>query len=95
MVGRWGTLWKALQVSINKATQAVIVCCRLHNFIIEESGSAGILQNELSDVLVDFMGVNLQVEYTNMQSRRRDKEDSNFCDVFIEQIEEFGLKRSS
>jgi DDE superfamily endonuclease len=35
LVARWGVLWRPLRVPIDKAGIIVIVCMKLHNFIIE------------------------------------------------------------
>jgi hypothetical protein len=36
VVGRFGVLWSPMKCSIVKAARIVVVCCKLHNFIIEE-----------------------------------------------------------
>lgn len=59
LVGRWGILWKTLRVSLGKASQVCLVCCKLHNFIIEETNCAAVPNNEPSDVGGAQMEVNL------------------------------------
>ena len=39
LVGRWGVLWRPLRLRVAKAAQVSLVCCKLHNFIVENSGT--------------------------------------------------------
>ena len=36
LVNRWGILWKPLRCDLARASVVVGVCCKLHNFIIDE-----------------------------------------------------------
>jgi hypothetical protein len=36
IVGRFGVLWSPMRCTLVKAARIVVVCCKLHNFIIEE-----------------------------------------------------------
>lgn len=38
IVARWGILWSPLRCSLKKATKIIIVCCKLHNFLIDRNG---------------------------------------------------------
>jgi DDE superfamily endonuclease len=41
IVSCWGILWSPLRCSLRRATRIVVVCAKLHNFIIEELYSRG------------------------------------------------------
>lgn len=43
LVARWGVLWRPPCCSIEKNAEVVIVCCKLHNFIIERRGGIEVL----------------------------------------------------
>lgn len=36
LVNSWGALWRSISVPVDKATQIFTVCCKIHNFIIDE-----------------------------------------------------------
>jgi DDE superfamily endonuclease len=38
LVGRWGILWRPMRLRVAKASQVALVCCKLHNFIIDHNG---------------------------------------------------------
>jgi len=51
LVRRWGVLWRPLRVIVKKASQVVIVCCKLHYFIIEETNSTAVPASEPDDIV--------------------------------------------
>jgi hypothetical protein len=36
IVSRWGILWSPFRCSLEKSTKIIIVCTKLHNFILDE-----------------------------------------------------------
>ena len=39
LVARWGVLWRPLRLSVAKASCVALVCCKLHNFILQNAGN--------------------------------------------------------
>lgn len=37
LVGRWGIFWSAIKYPLEKVTLIIMVCCKLHNFIIDNA----------------------------------------------------------
>jgi hypothetical protein len=42
VVARWGILWSPLRCSLSKASKIIVVCCKLHNYIIDQRDKTGI-----------------------------------------------------
>jgi hypothetical protein len=42
VVARWGIIWSPLHSSLAKVSKIIVVCCKLHNFIIDQRGKGGI-----------------------------------------------------
>lgn len=38
LVPRWDVLWRPLSCTLHQNTQVVVVCCKLHNFIMDNNG---------------------------------------------------------
>lgn len=94
LVGRWGILWRSLRVSVDKASQIALVCCKLHNFIIERTQSCNMASNDPSDVTGHEMEVHLQDECVpDEQGRRRDLERSDLRELLTNNLKEMGMKR--
>lgn len=93
LVGRWGILWRKLRLPLKKATQVVVVCCKLHNFIIDMTNSASIPNNEPGDVDGVTMEVLTQDECVAVDRRRRDLEQSVTRQLFTEEILALGATR--
>jgi DDE superfamily endonuclease len=108
LVARWGVLWRPLRVPINKSTRVVIVCMKLHNYIIEFR--QGITSDSTSNLdflepsEIDNVGhaepanknINLQDEHDTdvlLHKRRRDKEECVVRSEFTKMIGDLGLSR--
>jgi hypothetical protein len=108
LVARWGVLWRPLRVPIGKAGLAVIVCMKLHNYIIERAESsrqhaaAGLTIPEPSTLDVRShsdkpdMSVHLQNNLDTdelMHRKRRDLEASEMRTAFTQAINDAGYER--
>jgi hypothetical protein len=40
LVNRWGILWQPMRCDLRKVPRVVLVCMKLHNFIIDQGNSA-------------------------------------------------------
>jgi len=99
LVGRWGIFWRPLRVPINRMGTIVILCCKLHNFIINE-GFLNIYQpthiDERHHEDEPDTSVHLQGDCDGEGSVRRRRRDLDTCpirDSFTAEIEELELRR--
>jgi hypothetical protein len=108
LVARWGVLWRSLRVPIDKAGIIVIVCMKLHNFIIEtfelslvQAGSALCVPDPSG---IDNVGhrdaADMIVHLQNgldtddvLHRRRRDLEVSVLREEFTRMIDDDGIVR--
>jgi hypothetical protein len=108
LVARWVVLWRHLRVPIGKAGQAVFVCMKLYNYIIERAESslqnlaAGLKIPEPStlDVRGRSDGPDMSVHLQNnldtdesMDRIRRDLEASEMRIAFSQAIKDAGYER--
>jgi DDE superfamily endonuclease len=108
LVARWGILWRPLRVNIDKSARIVVVCMKLHNYILESC--EGLPLDSASNSLVpepsgiDDLGhldpadreIHLQDEHDTderQHKRRRDKENCIVRSKNTERIEDLGIVR--
>jgi len=99
-VARWGILWRPLRLRLAKSAQVIAVCCKLHNFIIDNSNNLDVpghsgIDNESRNDQVD-LNVHLQDQcdtYLDDHRRRRDLEHSDIRFALTENIRAQGLRR--
>jgi DDE superfamily endonuclease len=53
VVARWGILWSPLRCSLAKASKIFVLCCKLHNYIIDQRFKAEITAGGPSVPAVD------------------------------------------
>jgi hypothetical protein len=82
LVGRWGVLRRPLRTTIDKAAQIVLVCMKLHNFIVE-ADSADMPLPSAVDIFSHTVTPDYEVHEQNqldtndsLHRRRRDFEGS-------------------
>jgi DDE superfamily endonuclease len=82
LIGRWGVFWRPLRTTIDKAAQILLVCTKLHNFIVE-TDSADVPRPSPVDTCSHTMSPDYEVHEkdqldTNdsLHRRRRDLEGS-------------------
>jgi DDE superfamily endonuclease len=99
LVGRWGIFWRPIRGSVQKASRVVVVCMKLHNFIISQ-GSIAVpdvyeedneQHRDAPDRAVHFQdGVDTD---DVMHRRRRDLESSFLRDILTQELKDRGLRR--
>jgi DDE superfamily endonuclease len=68
LVGRWGIFWRPLRLTVDKAGQVVLLCIKLHNYIIQKA------QESDCDTSAREYSV---PDHSNMDDRgHRDQEDT-------------------
>jgi hypothetical protein len=108
LVARWGLILRPLRVPIDKSAQDVVVCMKLHNFIIEcceKLHSDSTSSSEVPEPRgVDYFGntdpagmeIHLQDDLDTDESlhkRRRDREQCVVRSHFTQLIEDLGVAR--
>lgn len=100
LIGRWGVFWRQLRCSLNKNCKIVIVCCKLHNFIIEKGESLCVPPPSQFDVQLHSDNPEYEVHLQdrcdtelNIHRRRRDLESSTIRDELTNMIHHLGLRR--
>jgi DDE superfamily endonuclease len=99
MVGRWGIFWRHIRGTVQKASRVVVVCMKLHNFIIGQ-GSIAVpdffeedneQHRDAPDRSVHFQD---DVDTDDiMHRRRRDLESSSLRDIMTQELKDMGLRR--
>ncbi len=100
LVARWGVFWRPLKVPLVKVSSVVLLCCKLHNYIIDSSGSLEVpspthLDERHHDEPSDC-SVYLQDECDEeemMHRRRRDLENCNVRNFYTRVIKYRQLRR--
>jgi len=96
LVARWGVLWRPLRLSVAKSSRVALVCCKLHNFILQNAEHVSTPYLLASDVAGGRGEIHLQDQCDASQGlhrRRRDLEQSSMRHVFTRDIEELGIAR--
>jgi DDE superfamily endonuclease len=99
LIGRWGIFWRPLRTTVDKAAQIVLVCMKLHNFIVDD----GNIDIPLPGV-IDFGSHTQSPDYRvheqdqadandALHRRRRDLEASELRSYQTEEIDDLGLSR--
>jgi len=99
LVARWGVLWRPLRVPIHRMGLIVILCCKLHNYIINQ-GIINIYNpthlDERCHVDEADTTVHLQGDCdrdSSLRRRRRYLEPCPVRDRFTNEIEDLHLRR--
>jgi type II secretory pathway component PulM len=101
LIGRWGLFWRPLQTNIDKAAQIVLVCMKLHNFIME-TDSTDVPRPSAVDTCSHTVSPHYEVHEqdqsdTNdsLHRRRRDLKGSEQRIVLTPVVGDLGLARPS
>lgn len=100
LVARWGIFWRPLRVRLSKAAKIVAVCCKLHNFILDNTNTITVpnpsgLDNSCNNEPID-QDIHLQDTcHTEPEDgdRCRYREESDIRAEMTEAIREEGLQR--
>jgi hypothetical protein len=102
VVARWGILWSPLRCSRAKASKILVVCCKLHNYIIDQQDKAGITagvpsvpavepdnhtQGQAQVFVQDVLHLDLEA------SRHVRQRPCELRDSIVNQMRDLGLKR--
>jgi len=99
LVARWGIFWRPMRVRLFKASRIVMVCCKLHNFIIDNSQTVTVprqppLQEDPNNPIDQDIHLqdtcDTEIEY---HDRRRDIEISVIRSALTKSIKDKGLER--
>lgn len=100
LVARWGIFWRPMRIRISKSAKVVAVCCKLHNFIIDNSDTTAVpqpsgLDNSTNNEPVD---TDLHLQDTcdteeQDHDGKRSLGSSAIRDEFTEAIRAEGLER--
>jgi hypothetical protein len=96
LVGRWGILWRPIRLRVAKASQVVLVCCKLQNFIIDHNGRGTLPFILSSDTGGELREIHLQDDCDSSEEihrRRRDLELSSLWESFTEDTNALGFVR--
>lgn len=95
LIGRWGLFWRSLKCTLAKDTIIVVDCCKLHNFIIDNTESLYVLHPSYANIKQQ-----LKVAYRHVylledcdlndvpQHRRRDLKLSQISAEFQQKLQQ-------
>jgi hypothetical protein len=99
LVGRWGVFWRPLRTTVDKAGQIVLLCMKLHNFVLD-SGDMGIPAPCAADTSGHTHDPDYEVHEQDqadtqeaLHRRRRDIESSALRAELTAEIKDLGLVR--
>jgi hypothetical protein len=100
IINRFGVLWTALRCSVMKSTLTIIVCCKLHNFIMDSENhqwATKILSddpdNHISGRPVVYLQDELHKDVERVRGRHIDREITDLRQNIAEALTELGYKR--
>lgn len=94
IVGRWEIIWRPLLFHVEKESKIVLVCLKIHNFIIDFTKSTDAPRNELADVNGYIMEINTQDEFVeDAQGRRKFLVSRKLLEQLTTKVREIGMTR--
>ena len=98
LVARWGVLWRPLSCRLTKSVRVVMVCCKLHNYIIDQNSDLEVPnpshEDDQGHTCRPDRTVHLQDECDLVDyRRRRDLDTSILRQHFTNNIHNLALRR--
>jgi DDE superfamily endonuclease len=101
IVARFGTFWSQMRCSVKKASNIVVVCCKVHNFIIDQRLERGDrndtedLQPDADNCIVGEPQVHIQddLHMEDQAGRHIRHEVGGLRDRLSDRIHEIGIRR--
>lgn len=99
LVNRWGILWSPLRCNLMKATSIVVICCKLHNFIMDTDDDDKFntipthhLNNVHGEALVHLQDFNHSEPWIG-RGRQRCRENNAVREGVADSLQELGFVR--
>ena len=97
-VARWGVLWRPLRTSLTVSSLVVVVCMKLHKFIVDWCDSRAVPSIYFAENVPGSATVYLQDQLDTdayIRGRRRDLETSELRAELTKDLEELRERRSN
>lgn len=98
IVSRWGIFWSGLRCRLKTSTLIIAVCCKLHNYLIEQkemraSAEPPDPENRVEGFPFVWLQDELDLEEENQRSRKRCRENSDRRNAGVRALQEAGRLR--
>lgn len=101
LVNRWGILWSPIKFSVQTATEIIMVCCKLHNYIAEKGPETvpecppnHVDNDVIGEPTIHFQNL-LHTETNIVRDRRSSRHNSSIRDEIALSLQNLGFVRRS